>query len=352
LVPQETEEMELPFGPEVLKRVLGLRKVHAEVEDIESQYKKERIELERKFNELRAPIYHKRKQMVLGEIEPEFPAAEEGSGEVASAPEDSSSDEEKVKGVPNFWLTALANHPVTGELIQQEDAPALEALEDVTIQYDETYNKFTLTFTFGENQYFKNRELVKTYELTDILDEKGPQLVDISGTEIEWKDGKNLCVKEIKKKQKAKAGKNKGQIRTITKQVPCPSFFHYFGEPSSADEEEEEEREENEEGEEERIKLNEEEDYEVAHAIRTCLIPDAVLWFTGEARDDDDYDMDDDEEGEDDEEGDDEEDDDEEEEEVAPKGKGKGGKNKGDSKGGLAAPNTAGGGEQPECKQN
>ena len=75
------------------------------------------------------------------------------------------------------------------------------------------------------------------------------------------------------------------QVRQITKQVPKPSFFHFFAEPKN--EEEEEEEDEGKDGEdEERITLNEEEDYEVAHAIRTCIIPDAVLWYTGEARDD------------------------------------------------------------------
>jgi hypothetical protein len=45
-----------------------------------------------------------------------------------------------------------------------------------------------------------------------VLDEKSPSLVDTANTEIVWKEGKNLCMKEIKKKQKAKSGKNKGQV--------------------------------------------------------------------------------------------------------------------------------------------
>ena len=68
------------------------------------------------------------------------------------------------------------------------------------------------------------------------------------------------------------------QIRTIVKEIPRPSFFHYFSDPKE-DEDEEEEEEEDEE--KERIQLTEEEDFEIAHAIRTALIPDAVLWFTG-----------------------------------------------------------------------
>jgi nucleosome assembly protein 1-like 1 len=142
----------MPFPPEVIKRVLGLRKAHSEAEDIENDYKRERIELERKYNEKRAPIYAKRRQIVAGEVEPEFPAPEEGSADLPAE-----TSENPVKGIPGFWLGALANHPVTGEFIQQDDTAALESLEDITIQYDETYNTFTLTFTFAENQFFSNR---------------------------------------------------------------------------------------------------------------------------------------------------------------------------------------------------
>lgn len=339
---EEEEEETLPAA--VLKRVLGLRKLHAEVEEIDSAYKAERVQLEMKYLALKAPLFDRRKQIIAGDVEPVFPAPEEGSTEPAPA----SVEGEDIKGVPSFWLQALANHPVTADILQQEDTTALESLEDIKIVYDETYNTFTLFFEFKENEFFSNRVLSKKYSLTDILDEKGPQLLEVVGTEIEWKEGKNLCMKEIKKKQKAKSGKNKGQVRQITKLVPKPSFFHFFSEPKS--EEDEEEEDEGKEEEEERITLSEEEDYEVAHAIRTCLIPDAVLWYTGEARDDEDYDEDDLEE-EDDEGEDDEDDDEEEEEEDAGKKKGKGGK--GNNKPtGFAAPSSGTGGEQPECKQN
>lgn len=53
----------------------------------------------------------------------------------------------------------------------------------------------------------------------------------LSITEIDWKPTMNLCMKETKKKQKSKAGKNKGQVRTVTQQEPKQSFFQYFSEP-------------------------------------------------------------------------------------------------------------------------
>ena len=72
----------------------------------------------------------------------------------------------------------------------------------------------------------------------------------------------------MKKKQKAKGGKNKGQTRTITKLVPKHSFFWYFKDPREDDDEEEEEDMDDGEymG---KPGLTAEEDYDIAHSIRT-----------------------------------------------------------------------------------
>jgi hypothetical protein len=43
------------------------------------------------------------------------------------------------------------------------------------------------------------------------------------------------------------------------------------------------------------VKLSMEEDYDIGHSIRTSLIPEAVLWYTGEAMEDEDDDEEDDE---------------------------------------------------------
>jgi len=302
--------------------------------------------LEKKYRLKRLPFYEQRRKIISGEVEVESAPAEEGAPAEAQAQEESD-----IKGIPGFWFQALGNHPVTGDFMTEEDAPALGALDDIKIEYDETYTSFVLTFEFKENAFFTNTVLTKKYTLTDILDESSPQLIDVEGSVIDWKEGKNLTVKEIKKKQKAKAGKNKGQIRTITRNVPKPSFFHFFATPKSNEEDHEEEEEE--EADKERITLNEEEDFEIAHVIRTAILPNAILWYTGEAREDD-YDFgeeEDDEEG-DEEDGPDGEAEDDESEEDKPqakgKGKGKGGKNSG----GFAGAAPAAGGEQPECKQN
>jgi Nucleosome assembly protein (NAP) len=264
-----------------------------------------------------------------------------------TAPEEPADDGEKLKGIPGFWAQCLVNHPAIQDIITQEDIPALESITNITCDYNEDYTSFTLSFYFAENEFFTNTLLKKTYMVSpDLLDEKSPVLTGHETSEIEWKPSKNLCMEEIKKKQKAKAGKNKGQVRTITKLEPKASFFQFFNEPSDDDEEEEDEDEDEDKP---RIKLSVEEDYDIGHAIRTAIIPEAILWFTGEAVEDEDDDDAIDYEGQEDDDEDDEDEDDDEAE-------GRKGKARVTAKPGggfAAAPGATGpNGEQPECKQN
>jgi hypothetical protein len=51
----------------------------------------------------------------------------------------------------------LANHPAIGDIITEEDIPALEALADIKCEYNEDYTSFTLLFYFNENPFFSNQ---------------------------------------------------------------------------------------------------------------------------------------------------------------------------------------------------
>lgn len=284
-----------------------------------------------KYLAQRRVIYEQRKGVIVGETIVEIGGA---------------SSEEGVKGIPGFWLKALCNHPGIGEFITEEDVPALEYLTDITVMYNETFSLFKLMFHFAENPFFTNKILEKAYELSpDILEEKSPTLGGSTGTVITWKPSKDLTVTEVKKKQKAKSGKNKGQVRTVTRLEPKASFFHYFSDPVDyPDDDEAEDADES-----QNVKINIEDDYDIAHAIRTDIIPDAIKWYTGEAvpddEDDEDDDEDEDEEGEadDGDDDDDDEDDDDEGRKVRVKAK---------PPKGFAGSSGASASEQPECKQN
>lgn len=337
----------------VIKRLIALKQFQDESEKIDVQYKLERVLLEKKFRELKAPLWDKRFQVTSGAVEVETLLPGEEPGAVPE-PE---SEEEKIVGIPGFWLQCIQNSNTIAQTITDEDQAALEFLKDIRCEYNEDMSGFKLVFVFDENPFFTNQELTKSYTVSpDLLDEKAPALTDVKSSIINWKDQQNLCETEIRKKQRAKSGRRAGQVRYVTQTEAKPSFFHYFKEPAIPDGEEDEEEDEEGPGKKSKFELDIDEDYEIGHIIRTAIIPEAVLWFTGEADDgNDDYDDD----GEEEEDGDEEEDEDEEEddpdeesEEVqqpAKSKKGKGGKGaaKGGDKTALAP------GEQPpECKQN
>ena len=99
----------------------------------------------------------------------------------------------------------------------------------------------TCTLTFHENDYFTNESLVLTIKYTD---SDADETDEIKGSTIEWRDGKDLTKKKIKKKQK---NKKTGETREIIKTVKSESMFHIFTEakmPAIEDDEREEDDEE------------------------------------------------------------------------------------------------------------
>lgn len=62
----------------------------------------------------------------------------------------------------------------------------------------ESENNLKITFTFSENEWFTNTTLTKEFELN------ADEIKRSFGDDINWKEGKNITVKTVKKK-----GKNK-----------------------------------------------------------------------------------------------------------------------------------------------
>merc|ERR1711872_646488 len=249
--------------------------------------------------------------------------------------------DENAKGVPEFWLQIFRQVDTLSEMLQEHDEPILRHLEDIKVKYSDPGKpmSFELEFLFSENEYFTNKSLSKVYMMraepdeTDPLSFEGPEIIKCTGCKIDWKKGKDVTVKVIKKRQKHKS---KGSVRTIEKKVKADSFFNFFDPPIVPPAED---------GEEEMDEETEQllaADFEIGPFFRDRIIPRAVLYFTGEAlEEDDDYDEEEEDEDGDDEDDDDDDDDDDEEEEGPRKGK------KGEVKKGDAGKS----GEQQGCKQ-
>lgn len=76
------------------------------------------------FAERYAPLYERRKAIVTGAIEPT--ADEVSAGEAVDEDEDGGAtigevdEDDKTKGIPDFWLTALRNHVGISELSESD----------------------------------------------------------------------------------------------------------------------------------------------------------------------------------------------------------------------------------------
>lgn len=306
----------------VKRRIKALKKLHVECAKVEAKFHEEVHALECKYAALYQPYYEKRNQITTGKVEPtdeecDFASDSEKDEDdisegIKKAAINEKGDEvknENVSGIPEFWLTALKNVDLLADMIQEHDEELLKHLVDIKVKHlEKNPMGFVLEFFFEPNDYFTNAVLTKTYEMkcdvdeTDPFSYEGPDIVGCKGCTIDWKKGKNVTVKTIRKKQKHKS---RGAVRTVTKTVQNDSFFLFFNPPSQGGE---------------GTELDEDTqallaaDFEIGHFLKDRVVPRAVLYFTGEALQEDEYDEDEDDEEEEDDDDDHNEDDDEDEE--------------------------------------
>uniref|UniRef100_A0A0N4ZMS6 Nucleosome assembly protein n=1 Tax=Parastrongyloides trichosuri TaxID=131310 RepID=A0A0N4ZMS6_PARTI len=170
------------------------------------------------------------------------------------------------KGIKGFWLRVLQGFSETAERISERDEPILEQLKDIKLSLFNNGEKdqgFVLSFIFGENEYFEETELVKTYKTSYYPEEgdeywlfDGNHIVSVESSKITWKSGKNPLI--------ARQGKDASLEETS-------SFFEYFMVAidinDCADDEDRE---------------TAFVDFELAQLFRDEIIPRATLMYTGE----------------------------------------------------------------------
>ncbi|NXK98718.1 NP1L1 protein, partial [Formicarius rufipectus] len=290
--------------PKVVKRrVNALKNLQVQCAQIEAKFYEEVHELERKYAALYQPLFDKRSEIINAIYEPteeecewkadlEEEISEEMKEKVKLEEEKKDEEKEDPKGIPEFWLTVFKNVDLLSDMVQEHDEPILKYLKDIKVKFSEVGQpmSFTLEFHFEPNDYFTNEVLTKTYRMRSEPDDSDPFSFD--GPEIMgyWKKGKNVTLKTIKKKQKHKG---RGTVRTVTKTVSNDSFFNFFSPPEGnccflQDDDSE------------AILAA---DFEIGHFLRERIVPRSVLYFTGEAIEDDDDDYDEEGEEADDEEG-------------------------------------------------
>ncbi|XP_011175504.1 nucleosome assembly protein 1-like 1 isoform X1 [Solenopsis invicta] len=307
-------EQMLSLPASVKRRVKALKQLQLVTTNIEAKFYEEVHALECEYYKMCAPLYEKRNEIVSGAYEPTDEQCVWDSDEdeevlnnymkEKAKIEDTAKEEveDDPKGIPDFWLTIFKNVSTLSEMVQEHDEPILKHLHDIQVKFLRANPMgFVLEFYFTPNDYFSNTVLTKEYimkctpDKNDPFSFEGPEIYKSKGCVIDWKKGKNVTVKTIKKNQKHKS---RGSMRTVTKTVQNDSFFNFFTPPivpedSQADMDDETQS----------LLTS---DFELGHYIRERIVPRAVLYYTGEGLEDEDDDYED-EEGEDDEEEEDEE---------------------------------------------
>jgi nucleosome assembly protein 1-like 1 len=250
---------------QVQNRFKVLHMLSDERSKINDEFEKERKALEEKFREVKKPLLEKRNDIVLAkttdyaEYLPTYDETYMKVGTIVAGIVKSEKDKEddaieagehkptdvahlkEVEGVPDFWTVAVKNNQMMMQYIREKDRETLPFLTNVTSVEVSEPKSITIELTFKENDWFTNDKLKLTIKFKKDQDD---EVAETEGTIVDWKDGKDLTNKKIKKKQK---NKKTGETRTISKTVPAESFFNCFESRKAPEDKEEDEDAEDEE---------------------------------------------------------------------------------------------------------
>jgi template-activating factor I len=150
---------------------------------------------------------------------------------------------EILKKIPKFWSQVFMKRAYIGQYLSTDDYSVVQFIDDVTVEMDEnSLESFKIVMNFSENEYFKNKELIKEF----IVEADGQR--KIKSTPIEWFDGRDYT-----KKRKANDDEDD------------QSFIKWFSE-----------------------EISDENSWEIGKLIKDEVYPQAWLIYTNDDDDDDD----------------------------------------------------------------
>lgn len=301
-------------------KINALKNIHLKMVHLEEKFYDELHQLESKYAMLYEPLFDQREKIITGEHEPSDQEGvwtldeqniennskqginDSGNGnDVKDLIKDMQSkidisDSLNLTGVPHFWLQVFKRTDLIMDMIQSHDEDVLLHLQNIKcIMKPLKPYGYTLQFHFAENDYFTNKVLTKSYELTCDHDSMNPLLYDgpvmykSEGCVINWNKGKDVTIRTIKKRQKHKST---GTVRVVLKEEKQDSFFNYFEKPTSdgirpsyrsiLNPNREINAEDDDEDDDE---IGEElcnADFEIGHFFKEYIVPKAVLYYTGD----------------------------------------------------------------------
>jgi len=158
-----------------------LESIQEQIEELNDKATEEILEVERKYNRLRKPIYERRNQAI--------------------------------RKIPDFWLKVFTTQDMLAALLSDNDLAVFKYLKELNVEdHDDVKSGFKISLTFDPNPFFKNSVLSKEF----VYDKDGN--LTVIPTKIEWKEGK-----DVTKKQQSKDSKSKR-----SREEESESFFTWF----------------------------------------------------------------------------------------------------------------------------
>ncbi|KNA20411.1 hypothetical protein SOVF_052350 isoform A [Spinacia oleracea] len=180
------EENAEQIDSELVLSIEKLQEIQDDLEKINEKASDEVLEVEKKYNEIRKPVYDKRNDII--------------------------------KSIPDFWLTAFLSHPALSELVSEEDHKVFKHLTSIDVEDSKDVKSgYSITFNFSPNPYFEDTKLIKTFTFLD------EGTIKVTATSIKWKEGMGI--------PNGLDTEKKGNKRSHIEE----SFFSWFSETQHTD---------------------------------------------------------------------------------------------------------------------
>lgn len=170
------------FDAETQKALEEIDGCQNEIDALNEKASEEILKVEQKYNKLRKPFFEKRNEII--------------------------------KKIPNFWVTAFANHPQVSALLDEEEEECLHYMTQLEVEeFEDIKSGYRIKFHFSKNPYFTNNVLTKEFHL-------GTSDPKSESTKIEWSADMNLVKSARSRQEKLKQGRKRG--------LDVKSFFLWF----------------------------------------------------------------------------------------------------------------------------
>lgn len=213
----------------VQKVLESVKKVEEELEQVSEEQAKEILVIETKYNAKKRPTYIKRNKLLAD--------------------------------IPHFWKQAFSNHPLVGNLINEDDGMLLDFLQSFDVTFVGEDGSFKMELTFQENPYFSPKILWKQVKFSEDGEE-----VEVTASEVSWKDKAEVAENSEKFPffQWFTSTNGDQDVAEIIKEElwKNPVSFYNMNEDDDEDDDEDEGVEEEEEGDEDEEGEDDEEEVE------------------------------------------------------------------------------------------